>query len=128
MNQVTVSFNQSNEESVTATVISIYTHLDEDKLPALEKISGFQKKMVELLNDKFKKELPSNYNQFYIRMMTEKDILTVANWTEAFNHVDNAAVRDYTKASLWSQPNSNSSNSGGDRPNWDPNHRNNKKP
>ena len=48
---ITVSFNQSSEESVTATVISIYTHLDEDKLPALAKTSGFQNKMVELLND-----------------------------------------------------------------------------
>ena len=55
MKLVSVSFNQTSEELVTATVISIYTHLDDDKLPALAKNPEFQKEMIEFLNDKLKK-------------------------------------------------------------------------
>ena len=32
-----------------------------------------------------------------MRIMEQKDILTVEDWTEAFSHVGSAAVRDDTK-------------------------------
>ena len=51
--------------------------------------------MVELLNDKLKKGLRGNYNQFIMRMMEQRDILNVLDWTEAFSRVGNAAVRKY---------------------------------
>ena len=63
-----------------------------------------------------------------MRMMEQKDILTVEDWTEAFSHVGSAVVRDDTKASLWAQPNPNSSNSPDDKPNRDTDYQGNKKP
>ena len=55
MNLVTVTFDQTNEESVTSTVVSVFSFLDDDKLPALAKTPAFQMKTVDLLNKKLNK-------------------------------------------------------------------------
>ena len=116
MNLVAATFDQTSQESVTATVRSIYTHLDDEKLPALDKTPVFQKKIVELLNEKLKKALRHMYDQFIMKMLEfRKDMFPVDDWTYAFNHVHNTAVKNDTKAALWAEPNPNSSNSRGDR-------------
>ena len=57
MDLVTVTFDQTSEESVTAIVMRVYTQLDDSTLPALAKDSVFQKKMVDQLNENLKKAL-----------------------------------------------------------------------
>ena len=60
-----MTFDQKNEGSVKATIISVYTHLDQNLLPALAKTAHFQKKMVDLLYEKLQKSLRKMYNTFF---------------------------------------------------------------
>ena len=69
---VTVTFDQTNEESVTSTIISVYTHLDDSKLPALAITPVFQKEMVELLDDKLRKTVRKSYETFTMKMIEYK--------------------------------------------------------
>ena len=75
--------------------MSVYTHLDEGKLPALAQNAVFQKKMVDLLDEKLRKALCRSYDPFIMKMLGHtKDILTVNDWIEAFSHVASTAVKD----------------------------------
>lgn len=86
MNPVSVIFNQTSEELVSKTVIRIYTHFDDKNVPALAKISVFQKKM---------------YDPFILKMLEHKnDMLSVMDWDDAFSHVGSIAVKDDTKAAF----------------------------
>ena len=79
-------------------------------------------KQIEQLNEKLRKALGSRYkyNQFNMKIMEfKKDMKLVDDWIEAFNHVGSTLVRDESKAAFWAQPNSNSSNSQGDKPRKD---------
>ena len=129
MNLVEVTFDQKNEDSVMATIMSVFTHLDDKLLPALAETAHFQKKMVDLLNDKLQKSLRKMYTTFNLKMMELKPVIaTIEEWISAFNHGGSTIVRDDTKASSWAQPNSNSSNSQGDRPQRDNDWHKHKKP
>ena len=114
---VEVTFDQRNEESAMSTIMSVYTHLDEAKLPALAKAAIFQKKMIDLIYEKLQKSLRKMYNTFFMKMMEYKtEIVSVEYWIEAFNHVGSMIVKDDSKAALWTQSNPNSSNSQIDKP------------
>ena len=111
MNLVEVSFDQKNVKSVLATIVSVYTHLDEKVLPALAKTIHFQKKMVDLLNKKLQKSLRKMYNTFFMKMMEfNSEISNIGDWILTFNHVGSSIVKDDTKASSWAQSNPNFSN------------------
>ena len=119
MSLVTVTFDPTSEESVMMTVMSSYTHLAPEHLPVLAQSQEFQMKQIEQLNEKLRKALvtKNKYDQFNIKMMEfKKDLKLVDDWIEAFSHVGSTLVRDDSKAAFWAQPNSNSSNSQGDRP------------
>ena len=114
---VKVTFDQRNENSVMLTIMSVYTHLHDSKLPSLAKTAIFQKKMVDLLHEKLQKSLRKMYNTFVMKTMKFKEeIVSVENWIEAFNHVGSMIVRNDSKAAFWTQLNPNSSNSQIDRP------------
>ena len=92
------------------------------QLPALAQSPEFQMKQIEKLNEKLEKALgaKNKYDQFNMKMMEfKKDIKLVDDWIEAFSHVGSKLVRDESKAVFWAQPNSNSSNSQGDKPRRD---------
>ena len=112
-----VTFDQRNEESVMSTVMSVFKHLDEAKLPALAKTTIFQKKMVDLFYEKLQKSLRKMYNTFLMKMMEYKaEVVSVENLIEAFSHVGSMIFRDDSKAAFWTQSNPSSSNSQVDRP------------
>ena len=69
---VTATLDPTSKESVMLTIIRVFTHLDDSKLPALAKTAGFQKKMVEVHNEKLKKALRKNYDPFIMKMMEYK--------------------------------------------------------
>ena len=76
-------------------------------------------KQIEQLTEKLRKTLgaQNKYDQFNMKMMeSRKDMKLVDDWIEAFSHVGRTLVKDESKTAFWAQPNSNSSNSQGDRP------------
>ena len=117
MNLVEVTFDQKNIESVTETIVSVYTHLDDKILPALAKAPHFQKKMVDLLNEKLQRSLRKMYTTFNMKMMEFKsEIKNIDDWISAYNYVGSSIVSDDKKASSWVSSNLNSSNSQNDKP------------
>ena len=67
--------------------------------------------MVELLNENLRKPLRQLWDPFIMKMIEyKKDVFSIDDWIEAFSHVGNTAVRDESKATLWAQPNTHSSN------------------
>ena len=67
-----------------ATIMSVYTHLDQAKLLELAKTAIFQKKIVDLLYENLQKSLRIKYNKFLMKMMEYKtEIVSAKNWIEA---------------------------------------------
>ena len=75
--------------------MSVFSNFDDNKLPALSKTPIFERKMIDLLNDKLNKTLRLLHNPFIMRMMEYKiDISTVDNWIQAFLYVGLGVVED----------------------------------
>ena len=90
MSIVTATFDPTSEESVMLTVMSVYTHLAQDQLPALAQTHEFRMKQIEQLNEKLRKVLraKNKYDQFNMKMMEfKKDMKQVDDWIETFSHL-----------------------------------------
>jgi hypothetical protein len=93
--KVVVTCDLNNSDSVAQTLLSVTTHLLDDKLPPIVKEPHHQKRMVSEL---YRKLLQSTSQEIYdmllTRMLDLGEIVTVSQWLHMYNVAMTLAIQD----------------------------------